>query len=171
MISLLQTDPPHRVKSASGSQHIERVICLYLLLSLSDTVCLLLPLSMPLLPPLALLLVPRPPLLLWLLRWLPLPGQLPLLQSPLPPLTLLFTAAMLLAEAPWLLASDFCGWLVMPDLLPVPLPSLEGSYTKHAFEQRASARHVMRRSPQKMGHTFFCMKEKAEASLMQCLCS
>ncbi len=113
-----------------------------------------------------------PPLLLWLLRRLPLPGQLPQLQSPLAPwllqlllpvglllmlpltllllllftaamllLLLLFTAAMLLlfaaavllAEASWLLAADFCCWLVTPELWPVPLPSLEGSYTKHAF--------------------------------------
>jgi len=111
---------------------------------------------MPLLPPLALLLLlPGPPLLLWLLKGLPLPGQFSLLQSPLPPLLLqlllpvgllltlpltplllllLFTAAMLLlAEVPWFWASDFCCRLATSELWPVPLPSLDGSYTKHAF--------------------------------------
>jgi len=152
--------------SIRQSTHRERIICLYLLLSLSDIVCRLLLLPMPLLPlPALLLLLPGPPLLLWLLKRLPLPGQFSLLQSPLPPfllqllppvgllltlpltpllllllitaamllLLLLFAAAMLLAEVPWFWASDFCCRLVTPELWLVPLPSLEGSCTRHAM--------------------------------------
>jgi len=108
--------------------HWEGVICLYLLLSLSDTVCLLLPLPMVLLPlpmvllpPRAVLLLPGPGLLLWLLKGLPLPEPLPLLQSPLPPLLLqllLPVGLLLMLPLPLLLM------LPLPLLLMLPLPLL-----------------------------------------------